>query len=188
MRKTARARVTHRIANNRVSHRANKRRVSRSANSRRLAHAADRHEAVSIRNNSTREDRVQRFADRTATSVVAGAMQQGTVTSEESPVVMGLGYFPIAEAVRAFNTKLIEIGHANAMATLQFAEQFASAKRPSEVAIFWSSQARKRIQMLTDQSVQLVTLAQKIMASGTQPLTHSFGTALQVLLPAARTS
>ena len=193
MRNTARARTTHRIADNRGSRKANKRRVcrsannrrvSRSANNRRLAHAAARYEgSPSIRNRSTREDRVQRFADRTAT-IVADAMQQGTVTSEDSTLATGLGYFAIAEAVRAFNTKLIEIGQANAMATLQFAEQFATAKRPSEAAIFWSSQARKRIEMLTDQSVPL---AQKIMASSTQSLTHSFGKALQVLLPAART-
>ncbi len=62
---------------------------------------------------------------------------------------MRQGYFATTKAVRDFNIKLIEIGQVNAMAMLKFAQQVATAKRPSEAAIFCSSQAGKRLEMVT---------------------------------------
>jgi hypothetical protein len=58
----------------------------------------------------------------------------------------GGGYFAAAEAVRDFNMKLIEIAQANTMATLNFAQEIAIAKAPTEAAALWSSHARKNFE------------------------------------------
>ncbi len=120
----------------------------------------------------------RRFADRTATTA-REAMQKGTAAAEESTRAMENGYFAAAEAVRDFNMKLIEMAQANTMATLNFAQEVATAKGPTEVVNLWSSYARKHFETLTDQSKQLTALAQRVMTSAAEPLSYSFAQNLQ---------
>ena len=92
-------------------------------------------------------------------------MQKGAAAVDGSTRAFGEGYFAAAEAVRDFNMKLIEIAQANTMATLNFAQEVATAKGPAEAAALWSSHARKNFETLTDQSKQLTALAQRIVTS-----------------------
>ena len=55
-------------------------------------------------------------------------MQKGAAAVDGSTRALGEGYFAAAEAVRDFNMKLIEIAQANTMATLNFAQEVATAR------------------------------------------------------------
>jgi phasin len=123
------------------------------------------------------EHQARRFADRT-TATVHDAMQKGTTAAKESTRAMENGYFAAAEAVANFNMKLVEMAQGNTMAALNFAQQVATAKTPAEAASLWSSYARERFETLTDQSKELTGLAQSVVTSTTEPLTHSFRQAL----------
>jgi hypothetical protein len=87
----------------------------------------------------------RRFAA-TTTTTAREAMQKGAAAAEGSTRALGEGYFAAAEAVRDFNMKLIEIAQANTMATLNFAQEIAIAKAPTEAAALWSSHARKNFE------------------------------------------
>jgi len=106
-------------------------------------------------------------------------MHKGTAAAEEMTQAARQGYFAAAEAVRDFNMKLIEMTQANTMATVNFAQQVATAKGPPEAAALWSSFARESFESLTDQSRELTALAQRVMISAAEPLTNSFGQTLQ---------
>ena len=97
-----------------------------------------------------------------------------TAAAEESTRAMGNGYLAVAEAVRDFNMKLIEMTQANVMANFSFAQRVATAKGPSEVAAVWSSCAHEHFETLTDQSRELTALAQRVTTSTAEPLTRSF--------------
>jgi len=90
---------------------------------------------------------------------------------------MGNGYFAAAEALRDFNMKLIEMAQNNMMATLNFAQQVATAKGPPEAAALWSSCARRSFERWTDQSRELTALVQRVMTSAA-PLTNSIAQTL----------
>ncbi len=115
----------------------------------------------------------RRFADR-STTTAREAVQKGGATAVESARAVGNGYFAAAEAVRDFNMKLIEIAQANTMAALNFAQEVATAKGPTEAAALWSSHAQKNFETLADQSKQLTALAQRVMTSAAEPLSHGF--------------
>jgi hypothetical protein len=119
----------------------------------------------------------RRFAAKTTISA-REAMQNGAAAAEESTRTLGEGYFAAAEAVSDFNMKVSEIAQANTMATLNFAQQVATAKGPAEAVAFWSSYARNNFETLTAQSKQLTALAQKIMTSTAGPLTKGFARTL----------
>jgi hypothetical protein len=121
--------------------------------------------------NESRQAR--RFADKT-TATVRDTMRQGSAAAEEMTQVARQGFFAAAAAVGDFNVKLTQMARGNAMAALNFAQQVANAKGPAEVATLWSSYARERFETLTDQSGELTALAQRVMTSTAEPLTHSF--------------
>ena len=120
----------------------------------------------------------RRFAA-TATTTAREAMQKGAAAVDGSTRALGEGYFAAAEAVRDFNMKLIEIAQANTMATLNFAQEVATAKGPGEAAALWSSHARKNFETLTDQSKQLTALAQRIVTSTAAGPLNGFTQTLQ---------
>ena len=91
------------------------------------------------------------------------ALQEGSAMGKESTHAMGNGYFAAAEAVREFNMKLIEIAQKNMMATLNFAQQVATAKSLPEAAALWSSCARQSFETWTDQSRELTALAERVV-------------------------
>jgi phasin len=115
----------------------------------------------------------RRFAAKTTTSA-SDTMHKGAGSAEEMTQAMSQGYFAATEAVRDFNVKLIEIAQANTTAALNFAQEVATAKSPTEAAALWSSHTRKNFETFTDQTKQLTALGQRIVASAAEPLSHSF--------------
>ena len=86
---------------------------------------------------------------------------------------------PQPKASATLMSELIEMAHANAAATLEFAQQISTAKGPSAAIELWSSQARKQFETLSEQSKELTALGQKIATSSAEPITRSFGQALK---------
>jgi phasin len=120
------------------------------------------------------EHQARRFADR-ATTTAREAMQKGTTAAEESTRGIGNGFFAAAKAAGDLNVKLIAMAQGNAMAAFTFVQQVATAKGPFEAASLWSCYARERFETLADQSRELTELAQRVMTSTVEPLTHGFG-------------
>jgi hypothetical protein len=133
----------------------------------------------------------RRFADKT-TMTARDTMHKGTAAAEEMTQAARQGFFAAAAAVGDFNVKLMQMAQGNTMAALNFAQQVATAKGPAEAATLWSSYARERFETLTDQSGELTALAQRVMTSTAEPLTHSLwpnGSAVdffKLLTPALR--
>jgi hypothetical protein len=120
----------------------------------------------------------RRFAEKTAT-IPRDTTHKSTAAAEEMTQAARQGYFAASEAVRDFNAKLIEIAQANTMAAINFAQEVATAKSPTEAAMLWYSHARKSFETLTDQSKQLAALGQRVVTSAAEPLSHSFTQNLQ---------
>ena len=125
-----------------------------------------------------KEDQDKRFADKSA-RMTRESLEKGVAAAEETARSIEQGYSAAAESIRDFNLRLIEMTHANAMAALDFARQISTAKGPSEAVELWSSQARKQFETLTDQSKELTALGQKIATSSAEPITRSFGRAIE---------
>jgi hypothetical protein len=115
----------------------------------------------------------RRFAEKTATTA-HDTTHKSTAAAEEMTQAARQGYFAAAEAVRDCNAKLIEIAKANTMAAINFAQEVATAKSPTEAAMLWSFHARKNFATLTDQSKQLTALGQRVVVSAAAPLSHRF--------------
>ena len=125
-----------------------------------------------------KEDQDKRFADKSA-RMTRESLERGVAAAEETARSIEQGYSAAAESIRDFNVRLIEMAHANATATLEFAQQISTAKGPSEAIDLWSSQARKQFETLSEQSKELTALGQKIATSSAEPITRSFGQALK---------
>ena len=125
-----------------------------------------------------KEDQDKRFADKSA-RMTRESLEKGVAAAEETARSIEQGYSAAAESIRDFNLRLIEMTYANAMAALDFARQISTAKGPSEAVELWSSQARKQFETLTDQSKELTALGQKIATSSAEPITRSFGRAIE---------
>jgi len=105
-------------------------------------------------------------------------LRKGVAAAEETARSIEQGHSAAAESIRDFNLRLIEMAHANAVATLDFA-QISTVKGPSEAIELWSLQARKQFETLADQSKELTALGQKIATSSAEPIARSFGQALK---------
>jgi hypothetical protein len=106
-------------------------------------------------------------------------LRKGVAAAEETARSIEQGHSAAAESIRDFNLRLIEMAHANAVATLDFALQISTVKGPSEAIELWSLQARKQFETLADQSKELTALGQKIATSSAEPIARSFGQALK---------
>ena len=124
------------------------------------------------------EDQAKRFADKSA-GITRKSLEKGVAAAEETARSIEQGYSAAAESIRDFNLRLIEMAHANAVATLDFARQISTVKGPSEAIELWSLQARKQFETLADQSKELTALGQKIATSSAEPIARSFGQALK---------
>jgi len=79
----------------------------------------------------------------------------------------------MAENMRAFNLKMIEMAHGNADAAFGFAVQVAGAKTPSDIVELWTAHARKQFEMLSEQLKELTALGQKMAGVSAEPITRS---------------
>jgi erythromycin esterase-like protein len=64
----------------------------------------------------------------------------------------------VAEGIRDFNIRLMEMAQLNTVAALDFAREMSTAKGPADAAARWSSHAQKQFDTLTEQSKELTAL------------------------------
>jgi phasin len=123
-------------------------------------------------------DQAKTFADRAA-KTARDTFEKGSAAAEDTARGAEQSYFAAAEGMRDFNVRLIEMAYANTVAALDLAREIATVKGPSEATALWSSHAQKQFERLTEQSKELTVLAQKIATSSAEPITRSFGQAMQ---------
>jgi hypothetical protein len=102
------------------------------------------------------------------------AMDRGTAAAEQATRQVEQNYSFTTERVREFNCKLLDIAQANTMAGMNFATELTRVKGPTEATELWLRYAQNHLQRLTEQSLELAALSQRIASSGVNPLTRGF--------------
>jgi hypothetical protein len=118
------------------------------------------------------------FADKTARAA-RETFEKGSAATQQSARGAQESFSAVAEGIRDFNVRLMEMAQLNTVAALDFAREMSTAKGPADAAALWSSHAQKQFETLTGQSKELAALAQRIATSSAEPITRSFGQALQ---------
>ena len=118
------------------------------------------------------------FADKTARAA-RETLEKGTAAAEESARGAQQSFSAVAEGIRDFNVRLMEMAQLNTVAALDFAREMSTAKGPGEAAALWSSHTKKQFETLTEQSKELTALAQRIATSSAEPMTRALGNALK---------
>jgi len=119
-----------------------------------------------------------KFADRAARTG-RETFEKGSAAAEQSARGMQESFLVVAEGIRDFNVRLMEMAQLNTVAALEFAREISSAKGPAEAAALWSSHTSKQFATLTDQAKELAERAQRVVGSSAAPMTRSFGRASQ---------
>ena len=94
------------------------------------------------------------FADKTPRAPretfekASAATQQSAKGAEES-------FSAVAEGIRDFNVRLMEMAQLNTVAALDFVREMSTAKGSSEAAALWSSHTQRQFETLTEQSKEL---------------------------------
>ena len=68
---------------------------------------------------------------------------------------------PAIASAQEFGLKVFEIAYANASASLQYADRISSVKSPSEFFRVSMEHSQRQLELLSRQTAQLVTIAQK---------------------------
>jgi hypothetical protein len=102
------------------------------------------------------------------------AMDRGTAAAEQATRQVEQNYSFTTEGVREFNCKLLDIAQANTMVGMNFATELTRVKGPTEATELWLRYAQNHLQRLTEQSLELAALSQRIAFSGVNPLTRGF--------------
>ena len=118
------------------------------------------------------------FADETARAA-RETFEKGSAATQQSARGAQESLSAVAEGIRDFNVRLMEMAQLNTVAALDFAREMSTAKGPADAAARWSSHAQKQFDTLTEQSKELTALAQRIATSSAEPITRSFGHALK---------
>jgi phasin len=118
------------------------------------------------------------FGDKTARAA-RETFEKGSAATQQSARGAQESFSAVAEGIRDFNIRLMEMAQLNTVAALDFAREMSTAKGPADAAALWSSHAQKQFETLTEQSKELTALAQRIATSSAEPITRSFGHALK---------
>jgi phasin len=74
------------------------------------------------------------------------------------------------KGVQDYSNKFLEFAHANTNAAFDFAQRVSGTKSPSEFMEILTEHARTQTQTLTEQTKQLLELAQRVAVVGAKPL------------------
>jgi hypothetical protein len=99
------------------------------------------------------------FADKTARAA-RETFEKGSAATQQSARGAQESFFAVAEGIRDFNVRLMEMAQLNTVAAVDFAREMSTAKGPADAAALWSSHAQKQFETLTGQSKELAALAQ----------------------------
>jgi hypothetical protein len=83
------------------------------------------------------------FADKTA-KAARETFEKGSAAAEESARGAQQSFSAVAEGIRHFNVRLMEMAQLNTVAALDFAREMSTAKGPAEAAALWSSHTKRQ--------------------------------------------
>ncbi len=87
-------------------------------------------------------------------------------------------YETATKGTHDYGVRLIEAGRSNLNAAFDYATELLSAKSPSEAIELSTTQLRKQLEVLSEQSRELSTLAQKIATETAEPIREGVNKAL----------
>ncbi len=87
-------------------------------------------------------------------------------------------YETATKGTRDYGVRLIEAGRTNLKAAFDYATELLSAKSPSEAIELSTTQLRGQLEVLSEQSRELSTLAQKIATETAEPIREGVNKAL----------
>src|SRR5450631_2652554 len=121
---------------------------------------------------NSKKDAPQAFleiAEKGTTQAKETYEKMSAATTEAADVIKN-SYSTAVKGLQDYNNKIIEFTHANTNAAFDFVQKMSGVKSPSEFLELWTEHARKQVETLTEQSKQLVALAQKVTHATAEPL------------------
>jgi phasin len=98
------------------------------------------------------------------------AYEKMSATANQTAGLIKSSYSTAIKGVQDYNNKVMEFAHANTNGAFDFAQKLTTVKSPSEFVQMSTEYARKQIETLTEQSKQLVALAQQVTVATTEPI------------------
>jgi phasin len=114
----------------------------------------------------------RKFADKSA-AIANEAIEKGKATAEGSARAIEQSYSTAVENMRDYNLKMIDMAQTNIEEVFDVARQLATAKTPSDMIELCTTHARKRFEMLSEQTKELTALGQKLAADSAGPIARS---------------
>ena len=90
--------------------------------------------------------------------------------TSEAVAVIEISYSSAVKGMQDYNNKIMEFAHANTNAAFDFVQKMSGVKSPAAFIELWTEHSRKQVETLTEQSKQLVALAQKVTHATAEPL------------------
>jgi phasin len=112
---------------------------------------------------------IREMADKGTTQAKESYEKMTAATAEASNVIQN-ACSTAAQGVIDCNAKMIEFARANSNAAFDYASKLLGVKSPSEFLEVSTEHARKRFEVLSEQTKELTALSQKVMLETTEPL------------------
>jgi hypothetical protein len=121
----------------------------------------------------------KRFADK-STKAVRETIERSTVGRRRSGSGREAEYYIVrCRYAGTKNIKLIDMAHANADAVFDLAYEIASAKAPFDLVAIWSAHAKRKFEMMREQTRELTELGQKLASRNTETVSQSVNEAFR---------
>jgi phasin len=112
---------------------------------------------------------IREMADKGTTQAKESYEKMTAATAEASNVIQNACSTAARGAIDC-NAKMIEFARANSNAAFDYASKLLGVKSPSEFLEVSTEHARKRFEVLSEQTKELTALSQKVMLETTEPL------------------
>jgi hypothetical protein len=96
--------------------------------------------------------------------------QKTTESAHEATKDFEQAYSSVAKDAAEFNRQWFEMMRGNASSTIEFMQQLAGVKSPTEFLELSTIHSRKQFETFTEQSQQLMSLAQKVTNGAIAPV------------------
>ena len=97
-----------------------------------------------------------------------------SAASDQTADVIKMCYSNAVQGAQDYSNKVVEFAQTNTNATFDFAQRISGVKSPSEFFELSTVHARQQLETLTNQTTQLVALAQRVSLATAEPLKTGF--------------
>jgi hypothetical protein len=110
-------------------------------------------------------EQLKRGADQGA-NTARETMRKGEAKAQETIEAAQEGFQIAGDNARQMTLKLVEIMRANTDAFCNFVEELANARDPGKMTAVWTKHMQNQMELLSKQSMDMVSLGQKMAATG----------------------